>query len=128
METNYGLFLNISNTSVFDWKGEQRDTALKLGYFQDFKFPNVPADASTDEVGVIAEKLFREILVIKERQKISCIHIMGEVGLLYRMLWLLGSLEREIIIIHSTFKIITKMRAMGKKYMVEEFVQFRKYR
>lgn len=122
------MLINISNHPSSKWSNEQIQAAYKIAkdnVIVDIPFPNV----NPHEGGMYIEELIGIMLdtidsaIDKHTPTMIKYHIMGEMGLTYRLVNTLGS----NVCYHSTTERVTVEKPDGTKESIFKFVQFRKY-
>lgn len=122
------MFINISNHPSNRWSKEQIEAAKQYGEIVDIPFPNVPADASETNIISLADNvmnLVRGVTFGNLSSVRDAIHIMGESGLVFRLV----SEIKEIWFfdpIYSTTERTVEEKD-GQKISVFRFVKFRRY-
>jgi len=116
------MLLNISNHPSAAWSINQKQTAETLyGSVQDLPFPNIPANFSTEEVATLVAEYKEKVLVLAPQ----AVHLMGEMTFTCA---LVQALQKEgIVYIASTSERTVVDEGDGKKTVIFNFVQFRKY-
>ena len=124
------MLINFTNHPSDKWPEKQYKAARETyGTILDYKFPNVPPEADSEDIMQLADKYFQMITVAFD----SCasepfenaVHIQGEFTLVYRLVNLLRS--SGIRCIASTTKRIVKEHDDGTRTYQFEFVRFREY-
>ena len=119
------LFINLSNHPSSTWDDRQRAAALELGgEIVDIPFPQVCPGATTVDINTLARQTIGEIDALAQ-DKTVIVHVMGEMGLTYRLVRLLGG--RGIRCVCSTSYRHVKDEAGGRRIMEFHFEQFRDY-
>jgi len=116
------IFINLSNHPSGEWNEPQLLAAKKLGEIVDIPFPQIPPEASTMDVGKIAELYLELITVYKD---IAAVHLMGEMTFTFSLVKLLQ--RNGIKVLASTTKRNSVNNHDGSRTVVFEFVQFREY-
>jgi NADH:ubiquinone oxidoreductase subunit C len=115
------MFLNISNHSYTKWSDSQFETAYKLGgEVMDIPFPNVPPDATSEEVKDIAKNLIAQHLT--KISKSNVVMVQGEFSLFYVLVNMLKALRIQTVVATTERKVVENGNT---KTTVFEFVQFR---
>ena len=117
------MLINLTNHPLSQWTEEQQKLAEELyGEIVDIPFPNVPPEASEENIAQLADEYLNKILPLKP----EAVHIQGEFTFTYRMVKILT--EKNIKCIASTTNRIMKENADGSRTYNFEFVRFREYR
>lgn len=118
------MLLNLTNHPSEKWSQAQMDAAIKqFGGILDMPFPQIDPALSFEEVQVLAQEIFQEI-VSQELPDIS-IHIMGEFTFCY---CLIRKLENAgIPCFASTTSRSVEIKPDGSKSSVFNFFNFRPY-
>jgi hypothetical protein len=117
------MLINLTNHPLHKWDEKQQQKAEELyGEIKDIQFPNIPPDASEDDIAQLAEDYLQKILPLKPQ----AVHIQGEFTFTYRMVRLLA--EHNISCIASTTNRIMHENPDGSRTYQFEFVRFREYR
>ena len=129
------MFINISNHNSSKWSSEQLEAAKNIGNGEviDIAFPNVPSQATTQEVTDIARKVVCDIDNIargngRSKHEVHIVHVMGESTLVFSIVHLLQ--RYHYIVVASTTERISEERVENGstvKNTVFKFVQFRQY-
>lgn len=117
--------VNISNhLASAKWGPHQLEQAKLWGkdIVIDIPFPNVPPYADETEIFRLAEKLKKDIQATGD----TAIHIMGEMGLTFVLVYLL-MIDGRYEVLHSTTERKTVENPDGTKTQSFEFVRFRPY-
>jgi hypothetical protein len=127
-------FINVSNHPSAKWSqaqlaaargdGQRHGDGMLNRQIVDIPFPNVPADASHQEVLVIAEALYEQIR--KEHSSAyDRVLIQGEMGVVYLVVDALRKINWDVV--HATTERKVTENADGSKTVTFEFVRFRSY-
>lgn len=119
------VFVNLTNHPSAMWSAEQLAAAERFGQIIDMSFPTVPPEATADEVHLLAERLVKDVLRIKEDGHTITVHVMGEHTLTCAVVAKLKA--REVKCVASTSERDAVMLPDGKKISEFKFVQFREY-
>src|SRR5690606_5486998 len=115
------MLLNLSNHPSSNWPAEQTTAATKrYGSIEDLPFPNVPPEATSDQVRQLAEQFYNKI----RKMDPQAIHIMGEMTFTFALVNMLMAVGYPCLA--STTNRIVEERD-GKKIVQFEFLQFRSY-
>lgn len=115
------MLLNLSNHPSPTWSAAQLQAATaQYGSVQDLPFPNIPPDATADEVRRLAEQYEAEV----RRVDPAAVHLMGEMTFTFALVNRLQAFG--IPCIASTTERIAEERE-GQKIVTFRFVQFRNY-
>jgi hypothetical protein len=98
----------------------------QFGSIEDMAFPNVPPDATTEQVNELAKSFLEKILqTIKNTPSVTAVHLMGEMTFIVSLTRLLQ--QANIKVVCSTTERIVLAEIDGKKTMQFQFCQFREY-
>ncbi|MBX2929803.1 MAG: CRISPR-associated protein [Saprospiraceae bacterium] len=115
------MLLNLSNHPSPTWPEAQMQTAVeRYGSVQDMPFPNIPPDATADEVRMLAEQYEAKIRQLDP----AAVHLMGEMTFTFALVNRLQAIG--IPCIASTTERIAEERG-GQKIVTFRFVRFRNY-
>lgn len=115
------MLLNLSNHPSADWSEAQCQAATaQYGSVLDLPFPNIPPDATADEVRLLAAQYEVKIRQLNP----AAVHLMGEMTFTYALVQRLQAIG--IPCIASTTERIAEERE-GQKIVRFQFVQFRPY-
>lgn len=128
------MFINLSNHPSGKWSSEQHAAALALsrelnkeqypdGEIKDIQFPNIPPDASTQDVYSLAEAYYQQIT--NNIAPLTPMHIMGEMTFTCTLIAMLQ--KGGFRCVAATSQRNTIENADGSKTIVFNFVQFRDY-
>lgn len=116
------MLLNISNHPSNKWSKQQKDTAIKqFGTAQDLPFPQIPPEASSDDVCKLVEAYVSKV----RESDANVVHVMGEMTFTCALVNALQAIG--IPCIASTTRRQVLEEDDGKKTSIFEFVQFRSY-
>jgi len=120
------MLINISNHPQARWQTAQREAAKTYGEVIDLPFPNIPPQATTAEVDIMAVGAMNDILSRMQQQDhpTTTIHLMGEMTFTYALLNKLRA--QGIPCVASTTERIVTVEGDTKK-TVFKFIQFRPY-
>lgn len=118
------MLLNLSNHPSDKWPENQKTAAAQFGKIFDIPFPNIPPDASSEEVNALAKNYLAKIQALASEGKIT-IHLMGELTFCFALVKLLK--QEGITCIASTTERISVAAEDGTKTSQFRFVQFRSY-
>ena len=119
------MFVNISNHPSSKWGEKQLEAARDLaegGGIVDIPFPNVPADAGTEEVQLLCEELQRKVSALGNARPLT-VHIMGETSLVVSLSRILEG-EKIPQVVSTTERSVVEKD--GVKTSVFSFKRFRK--
>lgn len=118
------MLINLSNHPSSKWSDKQKGLAEFLfGEIVDMQFPNIDPHANEEEVQLLADKYFGELLTIINNPD-DVVHIMGEQTFCY---YLINKLrDFGIKCLASTTERIVEERD-GQKISRFEFARFRYY-
>ena len=121
------MLINLSNHPSLNWSKEQMERAItQFGSIEDMAFPNVPPDATTEQVNELAKSFLEKILqTIKNTPSVTAVHLMGEMTFIVSLTRLLQ--QANIKVVCSTTERIVLAEIDGKKTMQFQFCQFREY-
>lgn len=118
-------FINCSNHTSSSWNQKQIEEAEKWGAIQDYQFPCVDADATEEEVRLMAERVIRDLIRL-EPDAVMC---QGEFTLTYNIVK--GLKKMGIPVVSACSKRITEEEVQTdgstKKISYFRFVRFRQY-
>lgn len=125
MESFKSCFINFSNHPSLDWKKEQVLAAKEYGEIIDMPFPAVPADASEEDIAVLADRYAKEITG-KNPAAVMC---QGEFTFVYALVRRLNALGIVCVAACSERRTTEYTDENGnlKRESVFEFVRFREY-
>lgn len=121
-KTNY--FINLTNHPTSTWLEPQLVAAQAIGELIDIPFPEVPADATKEDVAVMALDMVDRIKDVTGGHPCT-VHVMGEMTLTYALVKELKALGYRCVA--STSKRLVEMLEDGSKNVRFEFCQFREY-
>ena len=113
------IFINLSNHPSVEWNEPQLLAAKKLGEIVDIPFPQIPPEASTNDVSKLAGSYLE---IISEYKDIAAVHLMGEMTFTCSLVKLLQ--RNGIKVLASTTKRNSINNHDGSRTLVFEFVQF----
>lgn len=117
------MLINLSNHPSVNWSKEQTELAIaQFGSIKDMPFPNVPPDATTEQVCELAKSFLEKI---KNTPSVTAVHLMGEMTFIVALTRLL-QLEGIKVVCSTTERIVLEEKD-GKKTMQFQFCQFREY-
>ena len=115
------MLINLSNHPSENWNEKQKKMARdKYNTIADIPFPQVPPEATQDEVAILAEAYFVHIRKLAANEP-TTIHIMGEMTLTYMLINRLK--EVGIPCLASTTQRIVK-EVGNKKTVTFNFIRF----
>jgi hypothetical protein len=116
------MLLNLSNHPSDRWSEKQKNVAIEqYGTIKDLPFPNVPPEATSDEVLQLAE-----VYEAKIRQaNPTAVHLMGEMTFTFALVQKLKT--AGIPCVASTSQRETEELPDGTKKVRFQFVRFRPY-
>lgn len=117
------IFLNLSNHPSSEWEEAQTAAAREYGDIVDMEFPKVPTEATSKEVGEMADNTVAQ-LISKYNDCSLTVHVMGEMTLTYAMVGRLKS--SGITCVASTTQRVATMHD-NKKTSEFTFAGFREY-
>ncbi len=133
------MFLNISNHPSDKWSDKQREAALAISHelnkrdedaeegeqigIEDIPFPNIPPNATTEEVEDMAHDFARK-LHNEWVYQLTAVHIMGELTFSFA---LVNKIRDSFACYAATSERNSVMNADGTKTVHFDFVQFRRY-
>ncbi len=119
--------INVSNHPSSKWGKKQLEEARKWGseVITDIPFPNIPPEATTEEVEELAIHVFNKLVEIRD----SAVHVMGEMGFTYALIQRLSYSGYYTVVHSTTERKVTEELVDGimKKKVEFEFVKFRAY-
>lgn len=122
------MLINFSNHKTEIWSDKQLEEAINLfSEVTDLEFPQVPPEASSDEVKQLADNYYTIIVnILKEyNTQHNAVHIMGEMTLSFYLISKL--LKENIRCVASTTQRIVEEDSQGRKVSSFSFVRFRDY-
>ena len=119
------MFVNLSNHNSTKWPPEQLEEAKKWGEITDYPFPPVSANATTEDVINLAEKVAKEICGLKP----DCVMCQGEFTLTYHIVALLKKEGIPVVAGCSERNVMEQTKEDGsvERVAIYKFVQFREY-
>lgn len=121
---NSPVFVNLTNHPSSEWEKNQIDAASQYGEVVDFPFPIVDADASAVDLDQQAEEIIGYLLKCYRARSLT-VHVMGEMGLTYRLVY--GLTNRGVRCLCSTTERKVMELGNGKRIAEYKFVKFRDY-
>lgn len=118
------VFVNLSNHPVADWLEDQKAAATAYGELMDEPFPQIPADATCDEVEEIAQGVVRKLLAEHPVRALT-VHVMGEMVASYHIVQLLKA--AGVRCVASATRRDVQELGDGKKLSSFQFAGFREY-
>ena len=118
------ILLNFSNHPSTQWKEEQLEAAHCFGTVEDLAFPAVSPSMDEEELDELVEE-FVEMIANDFDSSYTCVHIMGEMTFVFRMVFRLKTLGFRCIA--STTERIVQETPDGQKISSFQFVRFREY-
>ena len=117
------MFTNFSNHDSEKWSDEQYDAASYYGMVEDIAFPQVPANATTEEVKALADK-YVDVIMVSSPDVVMC---QGEFSLSYYVTEKLKALGVKVVVACSDRKVVETVNKNGEtvKTAVFKFKQFR---
>ena len=100
------------------------DAASQYGEVVDFPFPIVDAEASAVDLDQQAEEIIGNLLKCYRARSLT-VHVMGEMGLTYRLVY--GLTNRGVRCLCSTTERKVMELGNGKRIAEYKFVKFRDY-
>lgn len=121
------MLINLSNHPSVNWSKEQTELAIaQFGSIKDMPFPNVPPDATTEQVSELAKSFLEKIKNYPSDSKsVTAVHLMGEMTFIVALTRLL-QMEGIKVVCSTTERIVLEEKD-GKKTMQFKFSQFREY-
>ncbi|HHH49520.1 MAG TPA: CRISPR-associated protein [Saprospiraceae bacterium] len=115
------MLLNLSNHPSTKWTNEQRKAAIQqYGSIEDMPFPQIPPEATSDDVRILAEEYYIKIRQLDP----TAVHLMGEMTFTFALVTKLKAIG--INCIASTTNRFVQEKD-GKKIVQFQFIQFRDY-
>jgi hypothetical protein len=123
------MLLNFSNHPSSEWPEKQILEANRLfGSVMDLSFPDIPPDASYEEIIKLADQYADKILHLKNKYELISLHVMGEFTFTYN---LIKKMEEVGIPCYASTTARTAEEIAEnnviKKLSRFEFVAFRRY-
>ncbi len=118
------ILLNFSNHPSTQWKEEQLEAARCFDVVEDLAFPAVSPSMDEEELDELVEK-YAEMIANGFDSSCTCVHIMGEMTFVFRMVFRLKTLGFRCIA--STTERIAQVTPDGQKISSFQFVRFREY-
>ena len=124
------MLINLTNHPSANWSEEQMKIALKrYGRVKDIPFPAVLPQANSNEVKVLANEYFKQVMKIagqeQNKDEKFAVHIQGEFTFVYALVNMLRA--ENITCIASTSERRAVEKPDGTKVSVFRFVRFREY-
>lgn len=118
------MLINLSNHPSSRWSEEQKKMAVnQYGSIHDISFPQIPPEATRDEVAMLTEDYYNRIRKLA-MEEVVAVHLMGEMTFTYMLVNQLK--EVGIHCVASTTNRTVEEQA-GKKIVQFQFIQFRPY-
>lgn len=121
---NIHRFLNLSNHPSSAWSKEQEESARQYGEIRDMAFPQIPTNASTEDIEELAEETKLQILDAYSDSDLT-VHVMGEMTFTYALVSKLKA--AGVRCVASCTDRIVKDLGGGKRLSEFHFTQFREY-
>lgn len=119
------MLINLSNHPITEWSEKQLQQATtQYGEVIDISFPDVPPEASSNEIKQLALEVVSSICT-KYIDENFTVHIMGELTLVYAAVQEFH--KRGIECIASTSQRKVSLLTNGEKVSRFHFVRFREY-
>lgn len=118
------VFVNLTNHPSSEWEKDQLDAASQYGEVVDFPFPIVDAEDSAVDLDRQAEEIIENLLKCYHARSLT-VHVMGEMGLTYRLVY--GLTNRGVRCLCSTSERKVTELGNGKRIAEYKFVKFRDY-
>lgn len=118
------MLINLSNHSSELWKEEQLMAARIFGSLKDIPFPDVNPYLDEEELEKLVDE-YVEMIECGYDCNTTCIHIMGEMTFVFRMVFRLKTLGFRCIA--STTERKVTITSDGQKISSFQFVRFREY-
>jgi hypothetical protein len=118
------MLLNLSNHPSNKWPENQLAAASIFGDIKDLPFPNIPPNASKEDVESLAQEYLEQIKNIASQQQLT-VHLMGELTFCFALVQLLK--QEGIPCVASTTERLVVEAEDGTKTSQFKFVQFRSY-
>ena len=116
------MLLNLSNHPSERWSEKQKNVAVEqYGTIIDLPFPNIPPEATSNEVLQLAESYEAEI----RKAAPTAVHLMGEMTFTHALVQKLKA--AGIPCVASTSQRLSEELPDGTKQVRFQFVQFRAY-
>ena len=114
------IFINFSNHPSGRWDVKQKKASEQYGRIEDLSFPMVSAQASREEVSMLAQDYYRKIM---EHHPVA-VMCQGEFTLCFQVVELLKQAGIPVLAACSERRVTEKD---GKKIVEFEFQQYREY-
>ena len=115
------MLLNLSNHPSQKWTTKQKETASQsYGTIEDLPFPQIPPEATSDDVHLLVEKYYVKIRQLDPK----AVHLMGEMTFTYALVRQLKAIGIPCIA-STTHRTVEEKD--GKKIVLFDFIQFREY-
>lgn len=118
------VFLNISNHPSALWSKEQISAAQQYGEIEDMTFPEIPTNATTEDINSLAKNIVSEI-TDRYKDNLLTVHVMGEMTFTYDLVTYLKNLG--IRCVASCSERVVQDLGDGKRISQFHFEQFREY-
>lgn len=118
------MFINFSNHSLSTWTEKQIKAAKEYGELEEFVFPNINPQFTTEQVQVLATDYVAKILNHYPIENLT-VHVMGELTFCFSVVQQLK--EKGVRCVASTTERVVEETDDNKKISKFTFVQFREY-
>lgn len=118
------ILLNLSNHPSALWKEDQLMAARSFGSVEDISFPDVNPYMDEKELNKLVDE-YVEMIEGGYKCSTTCIHIMGEMTFVFRMVYRLKALGFRCLA--STTERKVTVTSDGQKISSFQFVRFREY-
>lgn len=119
------MLINISNHPTSTWSKRQMETAIaQFDEVVDFPFPQIDPESSTEQIKILAQQLFDELIDSYDKENIT-IHLMGELSIVYQLVNLFKKADIPCVV--STTKREVEELPDGSINSLFRFVKFRAY-
>ena len=119
------MFINFSNHDSSNWSETQIYAAMQWGNITDVRFPNVPAEATEEDIQRLSCQCVNQICAFQP-EAVMC---QGEFTLAFAVVTMLKKKGITVVSACSERKAVESFLEDGscKKSSIFEFVKFRKY-
>ncbi|MDD3940833.1 MAG: hypothetical protein PHQ01_04660 [Candidatus Pacebacteria bacterium] len=119
------MLINFSNHPTSTWSKRQMETAIaQFDEVVDFPFPQIDPESSTEQIKILAQQLFDELIDSYDKENIT-IHLMGELSIVYQLVNLFKKADIPCVV--STTKREVEELPDGSINSLFRFVKFRAY-
>lgn len=119
------MLINLSNHPKERWSEHQLFEAQQYGKIVDLPFPNIPPDASVEQLQPLIEEYYNRVTSFGDPSRVV-VHLMGEMTFTFMLLSRL--LKADYRCISSTTNRIVEELSSGEKRVLFQFSKFREYK